>query len=99
MSDSTTRPEYVAIIRDGYILDLEDQLYRAKKLAEDNGVFAHNTAIQLEKLRGLFIVAETALHTIEEIYVDGCDTYEDWKRMGTIARTTLETLDTLRQKP
>jgi hypothetical protein len=27
---------------------------------------------------------------IEEIFIDGCDTYEDWKSMGQIARTFLE---------
>ena len=27
-----------------------------------------------------------ALSDIEEIYIDGCDTYEDWQAMGTIAR-------------
>lgn len=30
--------------------------------------------------------AITALSDIEERYIDGCDTYEDWKFMGTAAR-------------
>ncbi len=34
-----------------------------------------------------------ALLRIEEIYFDGCDTYEDWKAMGTIARETLSEND------
>jgi hypothetical protein len=33
---------------------------------------------------------EAALLKIDEIYVDGEDTYEDWKMMGDIARTALE---------
>jgi hypothetical protein len=31
-----------------------------------------------------------ALMKIEEIFIDGDDTYEDWKSMGQIARTFLE---------
>ena len=34
--------------------------------------------------------AINALMKIEEIFIDGCDTYEDWKSMGEIARTFLE---------
>lgn len=34
--------------------------------------------------------AINALMKIEEIFIDGCDTYEDWKSMGQIARTFLE---------
>jgi len=30
-----------------------------------------------------------AVERIEEIFVDGCDTYEDWKAMGEIARQAL----------
>jgi hypothetical protein len=30
-----------------------------------------------------------AVERIEEIFVDGCDTYEDWKAMGEIARLAL----------
>jgi hypothetical protein len=33
--------------------------------------------------------ALTALMEIEEIFVDGSDTYEDWKSMGKIAREFL----------
>ena len=31
-----------------------------------------------------------ALMKIEEIFIDGEDTYEDWKKMGNIAREALE---------
>ncbi len=34
--------------------------------------------------------AINALMKIEEIFIDGDDTYEDWKSMGQIARTFLE---------
>jgi hypothetical protein len=34
--------------------------------------------------------AINSLMKIEEIFIDGCDTYEDWKSMGQIARTFLE---------
>lgn len=43
-------------------------------------------ARQLERERD---AALTALLEIEEIFVDGSDTYEDWKSMGTIAREFL----------
>jgi hypothetical protein len=43
-------------------------------------------ARQLERERD---EALTALMEIEEIFVDGSDTYEDWKSMGTIARKFL----------
>jgi hypothetical protein len=32
---------------------------------------------------------QTALEGIEEIYIDGCDTYEDWRKMGDIARSAI----------
>lgn len=31
--------------------------------------------------------AVSVLSAIEEIYTDGCDTYEDWKAMGKLARS------------
>lgn len=34
--------------------------------------------------------AINALMKIEEIFIDGCDTYEDWRSMGQIARTFLK---------
>jgi hypothetical protein len=42
------------------------------------------------KYEKLWKEAEGALMKIEEIFIDGCDTYEDWKSMGQIARTFLE---------
>ena len=42
------------------------------------------------KYEKLWKEAEEALMKIEDIYIDGDDTYEDWKSMGQIARTFLE---------
>lgn len=42
------------------------------------------------KYEKLWKKAEDALMKIEEIFIDGDDTYEDWKSMGQIARTFLE---------
>jgi hypothetical protein len=36
--------------------------------------------------------AREALIRIEEIFIDGEDTYEDWKKMGNIARDHLKGL-------
>lgn len=42
------------------------------------------------KYEKLWKEAEESLMKIEEIFIDGDDTYEDWKSMGQIARTFLE---------
>jgi hypothetical protein len=42
------------------------------------------------KYEKLWKEAEEALMKIEDIFIDGDDTYEDWKSMGQIARTFLE---------
>lgn len=42
------------------------------------------------KYEKLWKEAEEALMKIEDIYIDGDDTYEDWKSMGQIARTFFE---------
>jgi hypothetical protein len=51
---------------------------------------------QLERERD---EARTALMEIEEIFVDGSDTYEDWKSMGTIARKFLSENATAQTPP
>ena len=43
-------------------------------------------AEKLERERDSAIATIVA---IEEIYIDGCDTYEDWKAMGELARAAL----------
>ena len=42
------------------------------------------------KYEKLWKEAEDALMKIEDIFIDGDDTYEDWKSMGQIAKTFLE---------
>jgi len=42
-----------------------------------------------EKLERELSKAITAIEAIEERYIDGCDTYEDWKFMGQSAREYL----------
>jgi hypothetical protein len=42
------------------------------------------------KYEKLWKEAEDALMKIEDIFIDGDDTYEDWKSMGQIARTFFE---------
>ena len=44
------------------------------------------------KYEKLWKEAEDSLMKIEEIFIDGDDTYEDWKSMGQIARTFLENI-------
>lgn len=39
-----------------------------------------------EELKQRLERAEKALEQIEEIYIDGSDTYQDWLDMGEIAR-------------
>jgi len=47
-------------------------------------------AIRMERERNATMAIISA---IEERYIDGCDTYEDWKFMGSTARTFLEEND------
>jgi 5-formyltetrahydrofolate cyclo-ligase len=46
--------------------------------------------LEVNKLYNQREAAIDALMKIEEIFIDGDDTYEDWKSMGQIARTFLE---------
>ncbi len=56
---------------------------------------AHCVGIEnVDQAAGRIIAAEyrrleAVLEAIEEIYVDGCDTYEDWKAMGDLARAAI----------
>ncbi len=45
---------------------------------------------KMRKLERERNAAIAALSSIEERYIDGCDTYEDWKFMGGIARSFFE---------
>jgi hypothetical protein len=44
----------------------------------------HSKKMELERNAAI-----AALMTIEERYIDGCETYEDWKFMGDTARAFL----------
>jgi hypothetical protein len=46
--------------------------------------------VELETMQRERDAAIDALMKIEDIFIDGDDTYEDWKSMGQIARTFLE---------
>ena len=56
------------------------------QLATSAEIVYASFARELERERNAF---KSALMTIDEIYVDGCDTYEDWKSMGEIARAAI----------
>lgn len=63
---------------------------RGRKHPRDNGIIADDEIIpKLERERD---EAREALMKIEEIFIDGEDTYEDWKKMGNIATDYLEGL-------
>lgn len=43
-----------------------------------------------EKMEAVNVRLTRALEAIDAIYIDGCKTYVDWKSMGDIARTVLD---------
>jgi hypothetical protein len=55
------------------------------KLATEN-------MLEVNKLCNQRDEAINALMKIEDIFIDGDDTYEDWKSMGQLARTFLENI-------
>jgi len=59
-----------------------------KKYIEYDKLFDVAELIKIERDQIL-----DALMKIEEIFIDGADTYNDWLAMGSIARTTLEKLN------
>ena len=59
-----------------------------KKYIEYDKLFDVAELIKIERDQML-----EALMKIEEIFIDGADTYNDWLAMGSIARTTLEKLN------
>jgi hypothetical protein len=70
--------------RDEALIELEE--YRS--IAENTG--AEKAVSEKEKAIRERDAAIDAIMKIEDIYIDGDDTYEDWKSMGQIARTFLE---------
>jgi len=57
---------------------------------EDYDKLATENMLEVNKICNQRDAAIDALMKIEEIFIDGDDTYEDWKSMGQIARTFLE---------
>jgi hypothetical protein len=57
---------------------------------EDYDTLAVENMLEVNKLYNQREAAIDALMKIEDIFIDGDDTYEDWKSMGQIARTFLE---------
>lgn len=70
--------------RDEVLIELEE--YRST--AENTG--AEKAVSEKEKAICEREAAIDSLMKIEEIFIDGDDTYENWKSMGQIARTFLE---------
>jgi hypothetical protein len=60
------------------------------ELQEKYDTLATENMLEVNKLCNQRDAAIDALMKIEEIFIDGDDTYEDWKSMGQIARTFLE---------
>jgi len=57
---------------------------------EDYDKLATENMLEVNKIYNQRDAAIDAIMKIEEIYIDGDDTYEDGKSMGQIARTFLE---------
>jgi hypothetical protein len=74
-SSPTSTPETDAF-RDSQFTDRVDEMNKLYDLAE-----------KLERKRNELF---EALSKIETVFVDGEDTYEDWRTMGNIAREALE---------
>ena len=57
---------------------------------EDYDKLATENMLEVNKICNQRDAAIDALMKIEDIFIDGDDTYEDWKSMGQIAKTFLE---------
>jgi hypothetical protein len=72
----------VTITRNGYVEQLESELSNIREL--------YGSLLVTHQLCSSKLTAAlAALGAIEERYVDGCDTYEDWRFMGNTARAAL----------
>jgi hypothetical protein len=60
------------------------------ELQEKYDKLATENMLEVNKICNQRDAAIDALMKIEDIYIDGDDTYEDWKSMGQIARTFFE---------
>jgi hypothetical protein len=60
------------------------------ELQEKYDKLATENMLEVNKICNQRDAAIEALMKIEDIFIDGDDTYEDWKSMGQIARTFFE---------
>lgn len=72
----------------------QDEAREALKHIAEYGTEEINAAVELrQKLASALVErdeAREALMKIEEVFIDSDDTYEDWRKMGNIARSVLE---------
>ena len=61
----------------------------ALKSAEHAKAYKRVMKLDNQKMKRKLAAAMNVISAIEERYVDGCDTYEDWKFMGDAARAFL----------
>ena len=71
----------------GFTRKLEHAL---DELQEKYDTLAVENMLEVNKICKQRDAAIDALMKIEDIFIDGDDTYEDWKSMGQVARTFLE---------
>jgi hypothetical protein len=79
--------------RSAFVVPLEQFLSVEKKLneiQEKYDTLAVENMLEVNEICKQRDAAIDALMAIEDIFIDGDDTYEDWKSMGQIARTFLE---------
>ena len=72
------------------IKSLTEQRDEARELLESEKITRNHIiqrGIEMQKERD---EAREALMKIEEVFIDSDDTYEDWRKMGNIARAVLE---------
>jgi len=63
---------------------LADEIYARGIKVSEIKMLQHARTLERERDAALATIME-----IEEIYIDGCDTYEDWKAMGELTRNFL----------
>jgi hypothetical protein len=77
-----------------HVTEWENRCLKAERerdeLQEKYDTLAVENMLEVNKLCNQRDAAIDALMKIEDIFIDGDDTYEDWKSMGQIARTFLE---------
>ena len=77
-------------IASGTISDLLKKSERLEKQIEGLNNFANERFDEIQRVRRERDEALEALMKIEDVFVDGEDTYEGWRAMGNIARAALE---------